>query len=174
MTDQRTYPPYPQQTGLAPVGGSVGGGTTQGATYYPSVPGQTGGSVGTTTGSSQSGGGPMVINRQGFIKAYADMVARTWTDPSYLDLILSDTANALSKVGIPTVPGAVIRVIEHKITGSGKIEDQVNSWLEGNTSGLYDLFLPIKPDDFDASPGGGSPDACAGGGCCCSPCCCCT
>jgi len=169
MAQSSNYPPYPQQTGLAPTGG---GGTTQGAAYYPPTPGQ-GGSAGATTDANVSGGAPMIINRQSFIKSYADMVARTWTDPSYLDLLLSDPAGGLSKVGIATIPGAVIRVIEHKITGTGKIEDQVDAWLRGNTSGLYDLFLPIKPDEFDASPGG-SPDACAGGGCCCCPCCCCT
>jgi len=125
-------------------------------------------------GGPPSGGGVPGFNRQGFIKAYADMVARTWTDDSYHQLLLSDAATALSRVGIHTLPGAVIRVLEHKITGTGKIEDQVDAWVKGNQTGLYDLFLPMKPEDFDATPGGGAPDACAGGGCCCSPCCCCT
>jgi hypothetical protein len=103
------------------------------------------------------------------------MVARTWVDDSYLQSVLSDPATTLAAAGMPTVDGAVIRVIEHKITGSGKIEDQVDAWLEGNQTGLYDLYLPMKPDEFNVSPGGGG-DACAGGdnSCCCCPCCCCT
>jgi len=171
LTTDRTYPPYPQRTGPAP-GGSQGGGTTQGGTYYPPVPGR-GGQPGGTEGVPTESG-TLSFNRQGFIKAYADMVARTWTDDTYLELILTDPANALARVGIATAPGAVIRVLQHKITGSGKIEDQVDAWIEGNRTGLYDLFLPMRPDDFDVDPGGGAPDACAGGGCCCSPCCCCT
>jgi hypothetical protein len=102
------------------------------------------------------------------------MVARTWTDDTYLQLILSNAADTLAKAGIATVPGAVIRIVQVKITGSGSIDDQVDAWIEGNRTGLYDLFLPIKPDDFDVTAGGG-PDACAGGACCCcTPCCSCT
>jgi len=171
MTNERTYPPYPQQSGVA---GGGDRGTTQGAVYYPSTPGQGGAPSGYSGQAPQPGSGAVTINRQAFIKAYADMVARSWMDDAYRELILSDPANALAKIGISTLPGAVIRVIEHKITGSGKIEDQIDTWVKGNQTGLYDLFLPMRPEDFDASPGGGAPDACAGGGCCCTPCCCCT
>jgi hypothetical protein len=115
-----------------------------------------------------------VINRQDLIKGYANMVARCWVDDSYRQLVLTDTANTLAGAGMPTVDGAIIRVIQHVITGSGKIEDQVDAWLQGHETGLYDLFLPMKPDDFNVAPGGGG-DACAGGdSCCCCPCCCCT
>jgi hypothetical protein len=129
------------------------------------------------------GGGPPppaapgpIFNRQAFIQGYANMVARTWMDDTYRQLVVSSPADTLAQAGMPTIAGAVIRVIQHQITGSGKIEDQVDAWIAGNTSGLYDLFLPIKPDQFDVTPGGGAAggDACAGGGCCCCPCCCCT
>jgi hypothetical protein len=114
------------------------------------------------------------INRQDLIKGYANMVARCWVDDSYRQLVLTNTAQTLADAGMPTVDGAIIRVIQHVITGSGKIEDQVDAWLQGHETGLYDLFLPMKPDDFNVAPGGGG-DACAGGdSCCCCPCCCCT
>jgi hypothetical protein len=176
MSGNRTYPPFPP--GFVPAGGSPGGaapGTTQGGTYYPSaVPG--GGGAASSGSQAGSAGAVPTVNRQDFIKNYANMVARTWTDDSYLQLILSNAADTLAGSGMPTVPGAVIRVIQHQITGSGKIEDQVDAWVEGNRTGLYDLFLPMKPDQFDVTPGSGAPggDACAGGGCCCCPCCCCT
>jgi hypothetical protein len=134
-------------------------------------------SSGTTSSSSGGAGslGGAGLNRQDFIKNYANMVARCWTDDSYRQLVLANPADTLGGAGLGTVAGAVIRVIEHKITGSGKIEDQVASWLDGHKSGLYNLFLPLKPDEFDVDPGGGG-DACAGGdnSCCCCPCCCCT
>jgi len=155
-----------QQTYLAP-------GNTM-----PRNPGQSGGAAPGAPGGPPAPGTPASqFNRQAFIKAYATMVARTWIDASYLQLILTNAASTLASAGIATVPGAVIRIIEHKITGSGKIEDQVNAWIEGNRTGLYDLFLAMKPDDFNVSPGGAAGgDQCAGGDgpcCCCSPCCCC-
>src|SRR5205807_3290542 len=36
------------------------------------------------------------INRLQFIKAYANMVARTWTDDSFRQLLLSDPVTALA------------------------------------------------------------------------------
>ncbi len=151
-------------------------GTTQGGVYYPPRPKGMGASAapgGTLGGAGAvSGAG---LNRQEFIKSYANIVARTWVDDSFRQLVLTDPTNTLAGGGMPTVEGAIIRVIEHKITGSGKIEDQVDAWLEGNKSGLYDLFLPMKPDEFDVDVGAGG-EGCAGGdnSCCCCPCCCCT
>jgi hypothetical protein len=102
------------------------------------------------------------------------MVARAWTDESYLDLILADPAGTLAAAGMQAAPGAVFRIIQCKITGQGSIDDQVDAWLEGVRTGRYDVYLPIKPDDIEM-PGGGGADACAGGdSCCCCPCCCCT
>ena len=176
MSGVRTNPPVP--TRLTPAGGAPGGtpGTTQGGQYYPPVPGG-GGTTGPSNGGPGAPGAPGVaFNRQSFIQAYANMVARTWMDDSYMQLVVSNPADTLAQAGMPTIAGAVIRVLQHKITGSGKIEDQVDAWIAGNASGLYDLFLPMKPDQFDVTPGGGAAggDACAGGGCCCCPCCCCT
>ena len=67
------------------------------------------------------------------------MTARTWMDEQYLELVLASPVETLEKAGMHTISGAVIRIIQHKITGSGKIEDQVNAWIEGNRTGLYEL-----------------------------------
>jgi len=115
----------------------------------------------------------MGVNRQALIKNYANMVARTWADDSYLQSILSNPVDVLAKAGLPTTPGAVIRIVQHKLTGMGKIDDQVDAWIAGVRTGLYDLFLPMKPEGVQVSGGAGAMgggDAC----CCCSPCCCCT
>jgi hypothetical protein len=178
MSGVRNYPPVP--TRLTPAGGAAGGtpGTTQGGQYYPPIPGGGGTAGGPSNGGPGAPGAPgAAFNRQAFIQAYANMVARTWMDDTYRQLVVSNPADTLAQAGMPTIAGAVIRVVQHQITGSGKIEDQVDAWIAGNTSGLYDLFLPMKPDQFQVTPGGGAAggDACAGGdSCCCCPCCCCT
>lgn len=168
------YPPLPK-TPSGSSGGAAVGGTTQGFTYFsPNSPGTSSqGSPGGSPGGAGSVGGSG-LNRQDFIRKYANIIAKTWVDDSFQQMILTDPVNTLAGAGIPTVAGAVIRVIKHTITGSGKIEDQVDAWLEGNKTGLYNLFLPNKPEEFDVPTGGG--DGCIGGDntCCCCPCCCCT
>jgi hypothetical protein len=128
---------------------------------------------GTIRGAGAVGGAG--LNRQDFIKSYANMVARSWVDDSYLQLVLSNTAETLANAGMPTVSGSVIRIIQVKLPIAGaKIEDQVNAWIDGNKTGLYNLFLPMKPDEFEVGPGAGGDQPTSGESCCCCPCCCCT
>jgi hypothetical protein len=112
-----------------------------------------------------------LVNRQEFIRNYANLVARTWVDESFLELLRANPVDTLARAGMPTIPGAVVRVVEMKLTGQGRIEEQIDRWIEGNRTGLYDLWLSMKPEGVDVAVGGlASVDAC----CCCTPCCCCT
>jgi len=164
------YPPVPGK--LETSAGSAVGGTTYGEPYYPSTPSPGTSGQGGKGGQGQPGGPG--FNRQQFMRSYANMVAQTWIDPNYMQLLLADPVNTLAAAGLPTADGAVIRIIQVKITGMGRVEDQVDAWVEAARTGLYDLWLPIKPDDVDVSVGGGDPGGCAGGAsCCCTPCCCC-
>jgi hypothetical protein len=120
-------------------------------------------------GDAPSAASPFLINRQDLIKNYANMVARTWSDPSFLQLLQSNPVSVLAQAGLPTIPGAVVRVIEMKLTGLGSIDEQVDNWVKGIQTGLYDLLIPIKPEGIQVPPPGGG-DV----NCCCTPCCCCT
>jgi hypothetical protein len=165
-----TYPPTPVK--LQTAGGSTE--PPQDPRYYPPTPSNVTPPPPTPTGGGpgSSGGG---FNRKAFIKAYANMVARTWVDEQYLELLLASPVEVLERAGIHTIPGAVLRIIQHKITGSGKIEDQVDAWITGNRTGLYDLYLPMKPDDVEIPTTGGAMSVETGDYCCCCcPCCCCT
>jgi hypothetical protein len=85
--------------------------------------------------------------------------------------LLTDPAGVLAANGIRTTDGAVIRVIQMEITGMGHIEEQVDYWVKGIETGLFDLFIPALPAGASLQPGGaGGGDAC----CCCCPCCSCT
>jgi hypothetical protein len=97
-------------------------------------------------------------------------VARTWSDPTFLQLLLSNTVDTLTQHGLPTIPGAVVRVLQIKSTSLGQIEEVLDRWIGGMKTGLYDLWLPLKPEAIQVPPaGGGNLD-----GCCCTPCCCCS
>ena len=145
---------------------------------YPSIPTKLmpggGNPFPSTPSGPPSGGGEVmqagtIINRQNLITSYANLAARCWVDEAFLQLLLSEPVATLAKSGLPTIPGAVVRVVQMKITGMGKIEEQVDKWIEGARTGLYDLYLPMKPDGIDL-PGVGGGDT----NCCCTPCCCCT
>jgi hypothetical protein len=158
----QNYPPYP--TKLVPEGGEAASG---GEPYYPPKPDKI----------TPEGGGPGGIrgfNRQRFIKNYANMVARTWVDESYLELLLASPAETLAAAGLEATEGAVFRIIQVKITGMGSVDQQVDAWVEGFRTGLYDLYLPIKPEDIDIELGGEMAEAGDTYCCCCTPCCCCT
>jgi hypothetical protein len=156
------YGPYP--TKLVPSGGGGVPPASGGEKYYPSTP----------SGVTPTGGAPMPVpgfNRQKFVENYANMVARTWAEPNYLELILADPVSALTAAGLPVPDGSVVRIIQHKILGQGTMEDQIDKWIEGLQSGRFDVYLPMVPDDVEIpeSPTGGDVSLC-----CCSPCCCCT
>jgi hypothetical protein len=144
-----------------------GGEPTPAQSQYPSTPER----LETTGGAREDGLSPVLINRQEFIRNYANLVARTWVDESYLELLRANPVDTLARAGMPTIPGAVVRVVEMKLTGQGRIEEQIDRWIEGNRTGLYDLWLSMKPEGVDVAVGGlASVEAC----CCCTPCCCCT
>jgi hypothetical protein len=159
------YPPYP--TKLVP--GGTGGAPTPagGERYYPLRPE---GTEEIPTSGGAAAGAPG-FNRQKFVENYANMVARTWTDESYLNLILADPGGALAAAGLPVTEGAVFRIIQCKVTGQGSIGEQVDAWLEGIRTGRYDVCLPIKPDDIEIT-GAGEAGGCAVA-CCCTPSCSC-
>ncbi len=169
MSNPTTPPSYPSEpTKLLPPG--AGGGAPPNPSIPPSYP----------PGQAPGGGAPPpvlpavpAINRNQLIKNYANMVAHAWIDDSYRQLLLSDPVTTLANAGLPTVSGAEVVVVENKITGVGKVEDAVDEWIQGNQTGRYLLWLPVKPDAVNLPAGGGG--ACAGGdSCCCCPCCCCT
>jgi len=100
------------------------------------------------------------------------VAARCWVDQAFYQLLTTDPVSTLASAGIPTVPGAQIVIVENKITGIGRVEDQVDEWIKGNQTGQYLLWLPVKPDDINITGAGGGPEG--GASCCCCPCCSCT
>jgi len=167
------YPPYPTKLVAGGAQGGAGGEAStppSGERYYPPTPQRI--TAGGGAEAATAPGGAPGFNRLQFVEKYANMVARTWTDPTYLETLLADPVRTLVAAGLQATEGAVIRFIQCKVTGQGSIDEQVEKWLEGLRTGRYDIYLPIMPDDVEIPS-----DAAVGGddiNCCCTPCCCCT
>lgn len=121
----------------------------------------------------------MSINPVTFTQAYSALVVRTWTGEDYLNLLQTNPHAALAEVGIDLPSSAIVNVTVMEPTGHGKVEDQIERWEEGERTGIYNLFIPQRPEDLEDMPladesllevAGGSGYYC----CCCTPCCCCT
>ncbi len=132
------------------------------------------------------------LDKETFLKSYTLLIARTWSDDEYKDQVLKDPKSALTEAGIDVRPDAKISVVEWSVSTddaldaaqgqTNSIEQQYNLWVSGNTSGSYELRLPLRPEDFSLSDA--ALGAVAGGVagevaadnycCCCCPCCCCT
>ena len=115
-----SYPSLPQMPGGS-GGGAIAG--TRRAAPHISLEARGGDGatrVGKNVGGRRRHRGRR-INRQDFIKNYAETWSRAPGSTTLsLQTVLSDPSTTLAAAGMPTVDGAVIRVIEHKIYRLGK------------------------------------------------------
>ena len=93
--------------------------------------------------------------------AYAKVVARAWSDPTFKQQLMADPRAVLTAEGVAVAQGVTIRVVE-------------------NTSNVLHLVLPAKPADHELSvedmqllpEGFVTPRACCGTSLCnCQGCC---
>jgi hypothetical protein len=119
-----------------------------------------------------------------FIQNYSRIVATSWVDDGFFNELLADPKSTLDENGLITPDDAEVRVVTIPAdeTGAGNIEGQYLRWQEGESTGVYELYISLKPEDFDpenVSLSEAQLEAVAGGAvdvscCCCTPCCCCT
>jgi hypothetical protein len=113
----------------------------------------------------------VAVDKETFVLNYGKLVARTWQDPEYLNALKNDPIGTLKEAGIDVPDNATVRVVIMEPTGAGSGDEQWEYWQKGEESGVYDLFVPTKPEDLDSAA-----MAQSGGTytCSCTPCCCCT
>lgn len=114
------------------------------------------------------------FNRTQFIQNYGKLVARTWSDPAFLEKLEKDPAGVLAAEGFHVNPGAHIRVVAMKPTGAGHASEQVDAWVHGNTTGLYNLYIPSMPHDIKTALASKKLAQSGDVNTTCTPCCCCT
>jgi hypothetical protein len=110
------------------------------------------------------------MDKEKFAQAYGNVVAKTWSDPDYLDTLKGDPVATLKEAGIETAEGAEVDVEVMAPTGEGTVDSQYQMWAKGDRDGTYTLWVPTPPDDLGDEAKAASGDV----NCCCTPCCCCT
>ena len=116
-----------------------------------------------------------MFNREEFVKNYSKVIGQAWTDEGYMERLLKEPRTILADAGLSVPGNAAINIVRVEPTGEGSLDEQAELWATGETSGVYELFVPIKPAEFALSDE--QLAAIAGGGdwCTCTcPCCCCT
>jgi hypothetical protein len=93
------------------------------------------------------------MDKDAFVQSYGRLVARAWTDDSFLTQLQTAPAQALSSEGIDVPAGVAVAVGVVEPTGNGSVDAQ---WQEfesaGPDKGIV-VWVPKKPGDLagDAS-----------------------
>ena len=113
--------------------------------------------------------------RSKFVGGYAKLLSNAWSDEAFMQQVRSDPVQALEEVGLSVPSGTKITVSDSK--GDGTLDDQIELWEKGISSGDVTLYVPEAPKVDTAELSEGELEGVAGGDsycCCCSPCCTCT
>lgn len=120
-----------------------------------------------------------MLDKATFVQGYSKIMATTWVDDAYKTRLFADPRSVLAEAGIGTPENAQVKIVSLAASGEGSIENQIELWEQGETTGIYELRVPLRPDDFDPDDvvlSDAHLEAVAGGVvacCCCTPCCCC-
>lgn len=111
------------------------------------------------------------MDKQTFLQGYGKLVARTWSEPEFLNEVKNNPVQALGEEGIEVPETVTVRVVVMEPTGQAEADEQYDYWERGDKSGQYDLFIPTKPDNLPSGlrSEGGDTYCCT-----CTPCCTCT
>ena len=116
--------------------------------------------------------------RKQFISSYTKVLTTAWTNEQYASRLQSEPKVVLAEAGLEVPESATLQILTES-GGDPNIDQAVDLWEEGSTSGTYKLYVPPEPQyetgeldeaDLEAVVGGGTSACC----CCSSPCCCCT
>jgi hypothetical protein len=117
--------------------------------------------------------------RSEFLKAYGQVLTRSWEDAAYAERVSADPAGALTEAGL-RLPAGVRVSVKHDLPltragAQGTAVDLVNQWEKELATGTATLYLPPKPELAESELSEEQLSAVAGGACSSSvlSCCCC-
>jgi hypothetical protein len=113
--------------------------------------------------------------RAQFVRSYTKVLTNAWSDQAFLDRLKSSPKDTLAEYGLD-VGGASVSVVT-EVRGEGSLDEQVELWEKGKSTGEITLFVPDIPQVETEELSDEALESVAGGDsycCCCSPCCTCT
>jgi hypothetical protein len=117
------------------------------------------------------------MDRSTFVKGYTKILTNAWSDEGFKERLNGDPKSVLGEFGLSVPATATVEIVSNK-AGEGSLDDQVEIWEKGESSGTYTLYVPEVPQVEEGELSESELDAVSGAGdeycCCCSPCCTCT
>ena len=125
-----------------------------------------------------------MTERNEVLKNYANLVANVWEDDQVLDDLKAEPKRVLNNFGFNIPQDAEVNLILRQPNPEGTPDTQVDMYLEGENTGVYDIIIPLRPDGMDlediplqdevlelVAGGAVGGDANTTSCCCCCPCC---
>jgi hypothetical protein len=112
-------------------------------------------------------------DRSTFVAGYTKVLANAWSDDEFRERLKSEPKAALAEHGLDVPDDASITIVT-EIAGEANLDEQVELWEQGTTSGSYRLYVPDEPQVSTSELSESELETVAGGTtycCCCSPCC---
>lgn len=115
-------------------------------------------------------------DRAAFVGSYTKILANAWSDDAFRQRLMDEPKAALAENGLEVPEGGTVTVV-NDIAGESSLDDQVELWESGKSTGSFRLYVPAEPQVDTSELSESELEAVAGGDsycCCCSPCCTCT
>jgi hypothetical protein len=124
-----------------------------------------------------------MADRNNVLRSYGQFVGRIWDDPSIIEELKANPVAVLNDSGFDIPADATVNLIFRELNLDGNPDTQVDLLAQGETTGVYTVIVPAKPENYDPSElplheemldlmAGGTMQGEAVAACCCScPCC---
>src|SRR5579885_3583878 len=115
------------------------------------------------------------MDRQAFVKGYTKILTNAWSDDTFKRELQDDPHSVLAEYGLSVPASATVDIVT-TVAGEGSLDDQVQIWEQGESTGTDTLYVPDVPQvesgelseaELDTVSGAGDVTVC----CCCTPCC---
>src|SRR5688572_23397908 len=80
---------------------------------------------------------------------YRNLVGQIWENPSIIDSLKANPVATLNEYGFAIPEGSTVNLIFRELNLEGNPETQAESFAEGDRTGVYEVIIPTKPENFD-------------------------
>ena len=118
-----------------------------------------------------------MTDRNEVLRNYGNLIASVWEDEQVLDELQAEPKKVLNNFGFNISDDSEVNLILREINTDGTPSTQVDMYIKGQETGVYDIIVPLRPSDEvleDLPLQDDMLELVAGGVvacCCCCPCC---